>query len=172
MKNIFVEKVTLNVGVGGPGDALDHAITLLTRVSGVHAVATKAGPSMRIPSWGVRPRLKIATKVTVRGEHAVALLKRLFVAHDSLISPHAFDVRGNFSFGIPEYIDIPGVEYDPQIGIIGLEAAVTLQRPGYRVKRRRMYQRQLPSRHRIGRDEAMAYITREFNVTIAEVREE
>ena len=40
-------------------------------------------------------------------------------------------------FGIPEYINIPGIEYDPDIGIIGLEACVTLERPGFRIKKKK-----------------------------------
>ena len=136
MKKIRTEKVTLNIGVGGPGDKLDKAMKLLNNISGVKSVQTKAGPSMRIPTWGVRPNLPIACKVTVRGEKAEKLLKRLLQAVDNKLPTRKFDKFGNFSFGIPEYIDIPDVPYDQSIGVIGLEVAVTLERPGFRIKRR------------------------------------
>ena len=57
--------------------------------------------------------------MTIRGDDAVALLKRLFEAKGNTVNGKSFDNFGNYSFGINEHIDIPDVKYDPQIGILG-----------------------------------------------------
>ena len=78
-----------------------------------------------------------------------------------------FDKFGNFSFGIKEYIDIPGIEYQPDIGIIGLEAAVTLERPGFRI-RKGSIPRKIGKKHLISRDDAMNFVKSKFNVALIE----
>ncbi len=168
MRRISVDKVTLNIGVGEPGTKLDNAMQLLETLTGAKPVAVKT--MRRIPSWGVRPKLKIAAKVTLRGKDAVELLKRLLEAKEGKMPRKKFDQFGNFSFGIAEYIDIPGLKYDVKIGIIGLEAAVTLCRPGFRVKRRANANR-IPLRHRISRDEAMTFMQENFGLAIVDARE-
>ena len=40
MQKIRVEKITLNIGVGKPGDDLDKAVKLLEKISGAKAVQT------------------------------------------------------------------------------------------------------------------------------------
>jgi large subunit ribosomal protein L5 len=74
------------------------------------------------------------------------------------------DNEGNFAFGIKEYIDIPGSKYDMSIGIIGLEVAVTLNRPGARIKKRRIRQKKIPQRHRITKEETKEFLKEKFNV--------
>ncbi|MBI5391717.1 50S ribosomal protein L5 [Candidatus Woesearchaeota archaeon] len=164
MQSIKVEKITLNIGVGSPGDKLEKAMKLLksiTKAQPVHAITMK-----RIPTWGVRPKLAIACKVTLRGKSAEAVLDRLLRAVDNTLPASKFDISGNFSFGIKEYIDIPDVPYDVSIGIIGLEAAVTLQRPGFRIKRRLAHSAKLPQRHRISKDDAIAFMKEKFHLSV------
>lgn len=164
MQEIKIEKVTLNIGVGGTGDKLEKASKLLTTITKSKPIKTRT--MKRIPTWGVRPKLEIATKVTLRGELAESVLKRLLVAANNTLTESKFDKSGNFSFGIPEYIDIPGVEYNAEIGIIGLEAAVTLKRPGFRIKYRKISNVKVPLRHRVSREDAIMFIKNKFNVTI------
>src|SRR3989344_297390 len=164
MKTIKVEKVTLNIGIGEPGEKLDKAKALLATISGCKPVITTAKD--RIPTWGLRPGLQIATKVTLRGEKAITLLKRLVQAKGNSLKETSFDKFGNFSFGIKEYIDIPGVEYDMKIGIIGLEAAITLERQGFRIKKRRLRKTKIPTRHLISKEESMNFMKEKFNVVI------
>ena len=90
MQNIQIEKITLNMGTGGPGPELEKATKLLNMVSGKKPAETKAGPSMRIPTWGVRPGLALGAKVTVRGKEAVELLKKILVAIDNRIPEKKF----------------------------------------------------------------------------------
>lgn len=49
---------------------------------------------------------------------------------------------GNFGFGITEHIDL-GVKYDPSTGIFGMDFYIQLERPGFRVARRRKCQRRV-----------------------------
>ena len=161
MRDIRIEKVTLNCGVGEAGDKLDNAMKLLEQITGKKPVKTTT--MKRIPTWGVRPKLTIACKVTIRHQEAVELLKRLIEAVDNKIPESKFDKNGNFSFGIEEYLLIPGVEYDIKIGIIGLDVAVTLERPGYRVKKKAKSSK-IGKKHRITREEAIEFMNKNFNI--------
>ena len=170
MRDIRVTKVTLNIGVGEPGDKLEKAVKLLATISDSKAVKTRT--MKRIPSWGVRPKLEIACKVTLRGKKATDLLKRLLAAVDNKIPESKFDNNGNFSFGIVEYIDIPGVEYNVAIGIIGLEVAVTLERPGFRIKRRLLKKAKVSTKHRISQQDAIDFMIKNFGIIAREAEEE
>ena len=166
MKTIRIDKVTLNIGVGGPGDKLEKAMKLLKAISGFKPVATKT--MARIPTWGLRPKLPIACKVTVRRKKAEELLNNLLQAIDNVLPARKFDNQGNISFGIKEYIDIPNVKYDASIGIIGLEVAVTLARPGFRVKQRAVYKKKLPVRHRINKEQAIAFMKDKYQIKLGD----
>ena len=162
MKNIRIEKVTLNCGVGEAGDKLDKAMRLLEQITGKKPVKTTT--MRRIPTWGIRPNLAIGCKVTLRGKEATELLKRLLQAVDNKLSPKKFDKNGNVSFGIEEYILIPGVEYNVEIGIIGLDVCVSLERPGYRVKRRILNKSKIGSKHKITKEEAVEFMLKNFDI--------
>jgi len=163
MLRIKVAKVTLNIGAGKNEDILKKGLVLLKKLSPQTPVKTMA--KKRIPAWGLRPGLAIGAKVTVR-KGAVALLKRLLVAKENELSAKNFDNAGNFSFGIPEYIDIEGLEYDPDLKILGLEVAVTLERPGYRVKMRKVKPHALGGRHVISKEDAIAFAQKELGVDV------
>ena len=163
MRKIYVEKVTLNIGVGEPGEKLEKAMKLLAMITNAKPVATSS--KKRIPAWNIRPKLPIACKVTLRKEKAKELLARLLKAIGKLPA-EKFDNNGNFSFGIHEYIDIPGVEYSTEIGMFGLDVAVTLARPGYRIKYRRLKKKKIPKEHRISKEEAMEFIKKEFGIEV------
>lgn len=164
MKQIGVEKITLNIGVGTTGDKLEKATKLLTIITGEKPVTTKA--KKRIPTLGVRPGLPVGCKVTLRSKKAEEVLIRLLKANKNTIKSSKFDNSGNLSFGIEEYIDIPEVEYDISIGIIGLEVAITLERPGFRIKRRTIKSKTIPRKHRITKEEAIEFMKNKFGVKV------
>lgn len=166
MQEVRIEKVTLNIGTGGPGEKLDKALKLLGKITSTKPVATAS--KKRIPTWGVRPGLQIGCKVTLRKKKAEELLKRLLAARADKLPASSIDKTANLSFGIPEYIDIPGVEYDAGIGIIGLEVAVTFEKPGYRIKKRQLLKRKIPYRHQLKKDEVMKFMKEKFNVMFEE----
>jgi large subunit ribosomal protein L5 len=170
MREVRIEKITLNVGIGEAGDRLEKASLLLEKLTGLKPTLTKS--EKRIPSWGVRPGLTIGTKITVRGKKAEKLLKDLLASKENKLSEKNFDNQGNFSFGVPEYIEIPGIEYIPEVGIIGLEVAVTLQRAGFRIKNRKYQRKKLPTRHRITQKEAIDFTKQKYKITLLEEEKE
>jgi len=155
MKKIKVAKVTLNIGAGKSEEVLKKGISLLQKLSPLNPVKTIT--KKRIPGWGLRPGLTIGCKVTVR-KNTIDLLKKLLVAKENTLSVKNFDSQGNFSFGIPEYIDIEGLEYDPDLKIMGLEVAVTLERPGFRIKKRKIFPKKIGTSHQITKDEAIEFV--------------
>lgn len=164
MKCIYIEKVTLNVGAGKNEDLLNKGLKLLQKLSPNKPVKTLT--KKRIPGWGLRPGLAIGCKVTIR-KNCRELLKRLVVAKGNVLKSSNFDNRGNFSFGIPEYIDIQGLSYDPELKIIGMEVAVTLERPGFRVKKRRVQpSKQVGKNHLITKQEAIDFAKAELGVEV------
>jgi len=170
MKEIRIEKVTLNVGTGKPGPELEKAKILLNKMTGLKPAETRT--KKRIPTWGLRPNLVIGCKTTARGEKANELIKTLLQAKDNELSSRSFDKNGNFSFGIKEYLDVPTLNYIPEVGIIGFEIAVTLERKGFRVKRRSLRTRSIPSRHNISKEEGIEFAKKVLNVKIIDREEE
>ena len=166
MREIRIEKLTLNMGAGESGAKLEKYVKLLNTITGKKPIQIIS--NKRIPTWQVRPGLAIGTKVTIRGKAAEELLKRLLTAVDNNLKPKSFDSEGNFAFGIPEYIDIPGMEYIVEIGIVGLEVAIPLERAGFRVKNRKFNAKKIPIRHRITPEEAMEFMKSKYNVKMGD----
>jgi hypothetical protein len=67
-----------------------------------------------------------------------------------------FSESGNFGFGINEHIDL-GIKYDPSTGIYGMDFYVCLERPGYRVARRRKCNTRVGVQHRVTKDDAIKW---------------
>lgn len=166
MRSIRVEKLTLNIGAGKDQAVLEKGEKLIEQLTGIKPVRTKT--QKRIPTWGLRPGLPIGIKLTLRGDAAVKMIPRLLAAKENVLKPANIDAHGNVSFGIPEYIDIDGAKYDPKIGIIGLQACITLGRPGFRIKRRRVTPAKPGKRHIIAPDEAKAFMGETFKTTFEE----
>ncbi len=166
MKDIKVTKITLNIGAGKEQSVLDRGQILLKQITGIDSIKTVT--QKRIPGWGLRPGLPIGAKITLRKADAVKLAKRLLTAKNNLLTKSNFDNEGNVSFGIKEYIDIPDTKYDPKIGIMGLQASITLERPGFRVKKRKIMKRSLPKTHRILQNESIEFMKHNFGIQIKE----
>ena len=165
MKEIRIEKMTLNVGAGKDQNRLKKGVMLLKHLTGIEPVKTVT--RKRIPSWGLRPGLPIGCKLTLR-KNISELLKKFLAAKENNLSEENFDDSGNVSFGIHEYIDIPGVKYDPEIGITGFQISVTLARQGYRVKKRRLLKSKIGKNHIITRGDAIGYFKKNYGVEIEE----
>lgn len=164
MLKIRVEKLTLNVGAGRDTRKLEKGEKLLKKITGIEPVRTKT--DKRIQGWGLRPGLPVGCMITLRGEKAREVLKKVLPARDNELPETSFDEYGNISFGIPEYVDIEGVKYDTEIGMMGLQASVTLERPGYRVNKRKTKKSKLPRNHRINKNEAIKFMEDEYEVKV------
>jgi len=164
MKRIEIEKITLNVGAGKDPKKLEKGILLLKHLTGINPVKTIT--QKRIPTWGLRPGLPIGCKITIRDKDVIKnLLPRFLKAKNNSLQETQFDENGNLAFGIHEYIDIPGVQYTPDVGIMGFQITITLKRPGFRVKARKVQKRKIKKSHRISRQEAMEFMKNSFNVS-------
>ena len=161
---ISIEKVTVNIGVGVAGEKLEKAKKLLEKLTGQKPVENKS--DKRIPTWNIRPGLAIGSKVTLRGKKAIEFLNLALDARERKVKDSNFDNLGNFSFGIHEYIDVPGFKYDPDIGILGFDVSATLQKWGYRVKKRKRRTATPAKRHLITKKESMEYFKKNFSVVI------
>ena len=166
MRNIRIEKITLNIGAGKDQDLLEKSMQLLKHITGIGPVKTLS--KKRIPEWGLRVGLPIGCKITLRKKPAKDLLIRLLKAKDNSLKESQFNNNGNIAFGIEEYIDIPGADYDPKIGIMGLEVCVTLERPGFRIKKRRIQKKKIHKNHAITKQEAIDFMKKEFNIKTGE----
>ena len=133
MREVKLEKVVLNIG--GIGEKLEKGFILLKKLTGRTPVKIKA--KKRIPTWGVRPGVEVGAKVTIRGKEAEEILKKFLPAINNTLNER--QIKDNFvSFGIAEYIEIPGVEYIREVGIMGLEVTAVFARAGKRVERRKI----------------------------------
>jgi large subunit ribosomal protein L5 len=166
MKTIRIEKLTLNVGAGTNQDTLKKGMKLLKNLTGIEPVKTIS--NKRIPAWGVRPGLPVGCKITLRGKENSALLKRLLASKENKLSKNCFDNEGNVSFGIHEYINVPELNYDASIGIIGFQVSITLQRPGFRIKNRRDMKRKVGKDHKITQEDSIAFFKENFNTSVEE----
>ena len=157
MKEIRIEKLNVSIGVGQAGDPLDKATKLLESLTGAKAVQTTT--QKRIPTWGVRPGLAVGCLVTLR-KKKVELLKDFLASKKNILKKSQFSGR-TMSFGIPEYIEIPNSKYDPEIGIIGLQVSVTLERPGFRVTRRSIKKNKVGKKSEITTEENIEFMKEE-----------
>jgi large subunit ribosomal protein L5 len=163
MKEIKIVQISLNIGSGKDEDKLKKGLKLLKKIANQEPITTTT--KKRIPGWGLRPGLNIGCKVTIR-KNTEEMLKRLLAARENTLSQKNFDAQGNFSFGIPEYIDILGMEYDPDLKIMGLEAAVTLERPGFRIKKRKIRTKKIGKYHKISKEEAIQFVQKKFDTKV------
>lgn len=163
MRKIEIEKVVLSIGA--LGDELEKGVKLLELITG--RKATKTLSKKRIPAFGIRPRLEIGAKVTLRGEKAEEILKRLLKAIDNQLKEKQIS-NEDFSFGIEEYIEIPGIEYQRDMGMRGLSVTVVFKRKGKSVQVKKIKRGKIPKRHRVTKNEIIEFLKNKFNTEIGE----
>ena len=162
MREPSIEKVVVHMGVGEGGRELADAEEILEDVTGQQSVRTLAKATK--PEFGIREGDPIGAKVTLRADDAEEFLaKSLPLAN---IAAKQFDDTGNFSFGVEEHTEFPSQEYDPNVGIYGLDVTVNLVRPGYRVSKRDKVSRSIPSGHRLTPEDAIAYLEANFDAEV------
>jgi len=148
-------KVTVSISVGEAGERLAKAEQLLQFLTGKKPARGYAKSTNR--DFGIRKGMPISCKVTLRGKEAYDFLQRTIKAKSNTLKAKNFDRMGNFSFGIAEYTDLEGIRYNPELGMFGMDVNVTLERIGYRVERRRIRRKSIPAKHRVQREESIAF---------------
>jgi large subunit ribosomal protein L5 len=161
-----IDKVVVHVGVGESGQRLVNAETIMkviTKQQPVRSIAKKT-----LPNFGIKKNEPIGAKLTLRGKAAEDFLVIALKAAGNTLKRSQFDQQGNFSFGIEEHTDFPGMRYDPEIGIFGMDVSVALKRAGYRIALRRVGQKKLPVRQRLGKDDTVEFVKAKFGIEILE----
>jgi len=164
MRTPKVEKVTVHMSVGESGKKLSNAEMIMETITGQKPVRNFAQKTL--PAFGIKKGEAIGCKVTLRGEKAEKFLNTAFQIKEKSLNLKSFDKSGNFAFGIEEHTDFPGLEYDPEIGIYGMDVMVSIERPGYRIKRRKAQQKQVPVTHKLTRDDSVSFLNSKYGVEV------
>ena len=161
---IRIGKVVLNIGVGRSGEAVERARRVLEDLVKQKASFRKAKKSIR--DFGTHKGEPIGMMVTLRGQRTNEILRLLLTSKENKLKESSFDDFGNCSFGIKEHIEIPGVRYNPEIGIFGMNVSIVLERPGYRVAKRVRARSEIGKNHRVNKEESIAFLKNNFGVEI------
>ncbi len=159
-----IEKVTINIGVGEAGERLKKAETVLQNITGHKPVETLSNTTNK--DWSIRKQMPIGCKVTLRGKDAHEFLKEALNTRENKMADYSFDDQGNLSFGIPDHTLFKTQKYDPNIGIFGMDISITMEKPGYRIKRRRIARRKIPHRYMVAKEETMKFFSETFKVEV------
>merc|ERR1712113_1235371 len=155
MRNINIDKIVINCCVGESGDRLTRASKVLEQLTNQKPCFSKARYTVR--SFGIRRNEKIACYVTVRGEKAMQLLESGLKVKEYELLRRNFSDTGCFDLGI---------KYDPSTGIYGMDFYVVLERPGYRISRRKRAVSRVGIQHRVTKDDAMKWFQNKYEGVI------
>ena len=164
MRNIYIDKVVVHMGVGESGERLVKAEDLVKKITGQKPVRTIAKRTQ--PAFGIRKGAPIGCKVTLRRENAEQFVATALNIIERQLAVTQFDRTGNVSFGIEEHTDFPGMSYDPTIGIYGMDVNVVLEYKGARIARRVAERRKLPSDQKVSTEEAIAFMREHYQVEV------
>lgn len=156
LREIKIEKIVFSIG--GTGDYLEKGFKLLQLLSGKKPAKMKT--RKRIPSLGIRPKLEVGAVVTIR-ENISEILGKILAAEDNTFRKKQVS-ENNFSFGVKEYIEIPGMEYQRDIGIIGFDVTIVFKRAGRRVKLKKIKRGKTPKRQIISPQEIIKFMEDNF----------
>jgi len=156
LREIKIEKIVFIIG--GTGDYLEKGFKLLQLLSGKKPAKMKT--RKRIPSLGIRPKLEVGAVVTIR-ENINEILEKILAAEDNTFKKKQVS-ENNFSFGVKEYIEIPGMEYQRDIGIIGFDVTIVFKRAGRRVKLKKIKRGKTPKRQIISPQEIIKFMEDNF----------
>ncbi|HMA05148.1 MAG TPA: 50S ribosomal protein L5 [Methanomicrobiales archaeon] len=164
MQDLRIQKLVVHMGVGESGEKLSKAEEVLSTIT--HQKPVKAMAKKTQPAFGTRKGSPIGCKVTLRSDAAEAFFETSIGIIDRQLPATHVDNQGNFSFGIEEHTDFPGMSYDPSIGIFGMDVNVVLEKRGARISRRKVGQKKLPQKQRVKREEAIRFLQEKYKVEV------
>ncbi|VVB79661.1 50S ribosomal protein L5 [uncultured archaeon] len=156
MRKVRIDKVVINVG--GSGEELERGARLLKFLTGRNPAKMKS--NKRIPALGVRPGLEVGAVITLRKD-VEPFLKKMLVTIDNKLRRKQI-AKNQFSFGIKEYIEIPGLEYQRDIGMRGFDVTVVFKRAGRRVRLKKIKQGMVSKRQDISPAEIIKFMEDNF----------
>ncbi len=164
MRNIKIDKMVLNCG--GIDEKFEKSIKLLEMITGKKVLEIQS--TRRIPAFGISPGKKSGCKVTLRNvEEIKTLLRRFFAALDNKITASKI-TENHLSFGIREYIEVPGLEYKREIGMLGFEVSLVFTRAGRRTKLRKRRTEKYPKKQAVTREEIIKFLHENFKLEVEE----
>jgi large subunit ribosomal protein L5 len=161
-----IDKITVNIGLGEAGERLKKAEGVLQDVTGQKPVQTISKTTNK--DLGVRKGMPLGCKVTLRNKKADEFFKKALKVRENKIADYSFDDQGNLSFGIPDHTMFEDQKYDPNVGLFGMDVCITMKKPGYRVKKRRIQTGKIPKHHQVTVEESMDFFKTEYNVEVVE----
>lgn len=163
MRQIKLAKVVLHCSTSDQKE-LERCIKLLKLISG-NKKPVKTFAKKRIPAFKIRPGLPIGCKVTIRGG-AKEILATVLTGIPHL-SKENF-TGGQLSFGIHEYIEIPSIQFQRDIGILGFDITAVLERPGFNIRKRKGKKGRVGKTHRITKEETIKFFEDNFKINFEE----
>jgi large subunit ribosomal protein L5 len=164
MRAPSIDKITVHIGTGESGERLSNAEKLLETI--IKQKTVRALAKKTIPTFSIKKNEPIGCKVTLRGNKAAEFLKMALNINENRLNAFQFDDQGNFSFGIEEHTDFPGMKYDPSIGIFGMDINVALKRPGFRIHKRNIGKHKIPQNHRLTKEDAISFVKEKFSAEV------
>ena len=161
MRRPRLEKVVINFALGRSGPDLERVRTLAENLTGHNPADSRAKDAVR--GFNIRKGEPNGCHVTLRHEEAKEFLTKAFYAIDDKILQRNFDNRGNVAITVPDILNLPIIKFDRMIGVWGFPVTANLERLGYRIKRRRLKQKKIPTKHQITKEETMAWFQTEFD---------
>lgn len=114
-----IEKIVLNAGLGDVKDnkkSFEKALEEMATITGQKPVVIGAKKS--VSNFNLRQGMKVAAKVTLRGDKMHEFLDRLIsialprVRDFEGLPTKSFDGKGNYAFGVKEQLIFPEIPYD------------------------------------------------------------
>jgi len=162
MRKIRIEKMILSASA--TGEMLEKEKKLLELITKKKALITKS--TKRIPQFKISPNTPVGVMVTIRDKEQInELLPRLLTSIDRKVKKRQFTTN-NFSFGVKEYIEIPGVEYQRDIGIVGFNVVVTFVRTGKRVTLKKIKRGKSVKKQDVTSEEILEFIEKNFKAEV------
>lgn len=166
MKNVYLEKVVINIGVGLNENMVDNAKALIKKLTNHNAGTTIS--KRRDPELKLKKGQHIGAVSTIRGKEALDFLKRALDANNNVLGKNAI-ANNSLNFGVKEYIYFSGVKYDPKIGILGMNVNAAFARKGSRVANRKRKTSKPGYKHsKITREEIASYLKDNLKISIQE----
>lgn len=169
MREPQIEKMVLHCG--GTEDKLEKSIKLLdmiTKGAGIENKIYIVRSHKRIPAFGISPGKKSGAKITIRDKEKIKqLVDRFLVAVNNRIKRKQITAN-QACFGVHEYIEVPGLEYNRDIGILGFEIMLIFKRKGKSVAQKKIKQGKYPKRQEVTPQEIEEYLTKNFKLEVVE----